>query len=191
MLRYFFLFILICLTAFTKAQSNADSIKVNTHSPRKAALFSAVLPGLGQVYNKKYWKLPIIYGAGATAGYLVYYNYTIYDKLNTAYKYRKDNNPETSLEQFELNRIINKQQIDLSLFGDDEILTLRNTYRRDLDLSVLFSAAIYGLNILDAVVDAHLYYFDVSEDLSVQMKPSATYALGILQPGLTLNLSFR
>lgn len=191
LLRFLTLLLGVLVVSFCDAQSIKDSIKVKVHSPRKAALYSAVFPGLGQVYNKKYWKLPIVYGAGAAAGYLIYYNYTIYDKLNTAYKYRKDNNPETSLETFTLNRIINKQQIDLSFFGDDEILTLRNTYRRDLDLSVLFAAAIYGLNILDAVVDAHLYSFDVSEDLSVKIKPDLLMNATSFQPALTLKLNLR
>ncbi len=191
MLRFIFLLLIICVTHKTFAQVKTDSTKVKIHSPRKAALYSAVLPGLGQVYNRKYWKLPIVYGAGATAGFLIYYNYTIYDKLNTAYRYRKDNNPETSLENFTLNRIVNKQSIDLSFFSDDEILTLRNTYRRDVDLSVLFATAVYGLNILDAVVDAHLYSFDVSDDLSLKIKPSMIMAAYTLQPAVTVKLNIR
>jgi hypothetical protein len=179
------------LTVAVLAQKKTDSSVVRIHSPRKAALYAAVLPGLGQIYNRKYWKLPVVYGAGATAGYLIYYNYTIFNKLNAAYMFRKDNDPETSLETFTLQRINGKQIIDLTLFGDDEILTLKNTYRRDLDLSVLFAAAVYGLNILDAVVDAHLYSFDVSDDLSLQLKPTTLYTAHQIQPGISLKLSLR
>lgn len=192
MLRYiFFIGTFLLLITSVQAQQKTDSSIVRIHSPRKAALYAAVLPGLGQIYNRKYWKLPIVYGAGATAGYLIYYNSTIFNKLNAAYKYRRDNDPETSLETFTIQRIDGKQQIDLTLFGDEEILTLKNTYRRDLDLSVLFAAAVYGLNILDAVVDAHLFSFDVSEDLSMQLKPTTMISANHIQPGISLKLNLR
>ncbi len=185
------LFFSMLLCYKVNAQTVSDSTIKKIHSPHRAGIYSAVLPGLGQIYNRKYWKLPIVYGAGATAGYLIYYNATIYSKLNKAYQYRKDNDPQTSLETFTLQRINGKQEINLSMFGDDEILTLKNTYRRDLDLSVIFAAAVYGLNILDAVVDAHLYSFNVNDDLSLQLNPTVLLMANSFQPGFSLNLKLR
>ncbi len=185
------LFFSMLLCYKVNAQTVSDSTIKKIHSPHRAGIYSAVLPGLGQIYNRKYWKLPIVYGAGATAGYLIYYNATIYSKLNKAYQYRKDNDPQTSLETFTLQRINGKQEINLSMFGDDEILTLKNTYRRDLDLSVIFAAAVYGLNILDAIVDAHLYSFNVNDDLSLQINPAVLLMANNFQPGFSLNLKLR
>lgn len=183
--------ILLTASLNVVAQTITDSTTIKLHSPRKAAHYSAVLPGFGQVYNRKYWKVPIVYGAGAVAGYMIYYNATITNKLNTALRYRKDDDPETSLDNFTLQRFGGKQNIDLTLFGDDEIATLKDTYRRDLDLSVLFAVAVYGLNILDAVVDAHLFSFDVSEDLTMQIKPAPITASTGIHPGLSIKFSSR
>lgn len=143
------------LTDTTKAQFT-DTIKSTPkkyHSPKKAALMSTFLPGLGQVYNKKYWKLPIIYvGFGALA-YSINYNQMKYKTYLNDLKDSYDGTYTGAYQQDQLN-------------------TLQHYYHRYRDLSVIGAAALYLLNIIDANVDAHLYTFDVSEDLSFRIHPA-------------------
>jgi hypothetical protein len=145
-----------------KAQKT-DTAKVSDttkkkHSPRTATIMSAVLPGLGQAYNKKYWKIPIIYAGFGTCAYFINFNTSLYNKYKLAYKYKNDNNPNT---------------IDpYPIYTSDDVLTLKNFYRRDLELSYIATFAVYMLNVLDASVDGNLYDFDVSEDLSFHVEPS-------------------
>ena len=122
-------------------------------------MYSAIIPGLGQAYNGKYWKIPIVYGAIGTAGYFIYYWYDFYDELRTAYKYRTDDDPLT---------------VDLiyDYIADDAYLYDRVSLAKQYtDLMVVLTAATYVLNIVDAVVDAHLYDFNVSDDLTMQIHP--------------------
>jgi len=123
------------------------------HFPRKAALMSAACPGLGQIYNKKYWKLPIIYvGLGALA-YSINYNNTRYKQYLYDLKDSYDNTYT-------------------GLYSTDQLNSLQHYYHRYRDLSVIGAAALYLINIVDASVDAHLFTFDVSEDLSFQLHPT-------------------
>ena len=158
-----------------------DTTMVNTelaHSPKKAAIYSAVLPGLGQVYNKKYWKVPIVYlGLGG----LIYFvgwnndNYVLYkqgyidltdtqtdpeDILTTSYLQIKGS------ERFDLSNSTERTQFK------DALLKFQNYYRRNRDLLVIFSALFYGLNIIDASVDAHFFDLDLTDDLTFDWKPS-------------------
>lgn len=140
---------------------------------------SAVCPGLGQVYNHKYWKLPIVYGALGTAGYFLISNRTTYNNLKAAYI--KDINPKDG---------------DVSIYYDQgyglsDIQTAAEQYQTWMEYSTVAFAAIYVLQIVDATVDAHLYYFDVSEDLSLRIEPTLlqTASRGPIN-GLTLSLTF-
>lgn len=148
-------------------------------NPKRAALMSAVCPGLGQVYNHKYWKLPIVYGALGTAGYFLISNRTTYNNLKAAYI--KDINPKDG---------------DVSIYYDQgyglsDIQTAAEQYQTWMEYSTVAFAAIYVLQIVDATVDAHLYYFDVSEDLSLRIEPTLlqTASRGPIN-GLTLSLTF-
>ncbi len=132
---------------------NATKPVAIKHSPRKAALMSAACPGLGQIYNKKYWKLPIIYvGFGALA-YSITFNQTKYKKYLFDLKDSYDNTYT-------------------GVYSKDQLNTLQHYYHRYRDLSVIGAAALYLLNIVDANVDAHLFTFDVSEDLSFRLHPT-------------------
>lgn len=135
------------------------------HSPKKAAIKSAILPGLGQIYNKKYWKLPVVYGALGTCGAIFAYNLTWYKR--TKYAYKVLFNKETQ----SYSNIHPKLQIFVAAQDLERLRYFRNGYRRDIDYSVLFFIAFWGLNVVDATVDAHLKSFDVSPDLSLQIKP--------------------
>ena len=147
----------------------------NKRYPKRAALFSAVLPGAGQVYNRKYWKVPIVYSALGTAAFLFQYNNKQYHKFLTGYQQRID----TALDEtiFDENT------------ATDVLLQYKNSTRRNRDLSVVIFLAVYGLNIIDATVDAELSDFDVSDDLSLKISPEIIPLYGKMKKntiGLTL-----
>jgi len=142
------------------------------HSPRKATIMSAVLPGLGQIYNKKYWKVPILYGGFAVAGWYLNDNLKQIDFYKDAFKAETDGDPDT-----ENGTGFTSAQLQ-------EVISQYKTWR---DLSYIAIAAIYILNIIDANVDAHLFYFDVGEDLSMNIQPFVTPSLRPVA-GLTLSL---
>jgi len=138
-----------------------DSLKQaerEKHSPRRATIYSAILPGLGQVYNKKYWKVPIIYGGFATLTYL----YILNDGKYSDY-----------LHEF-TNRM-NKDSVnfnpDLLEYKDENILARKNSYQKARELSIIGFVVLYALNIIDATVDGHLYAFDISDNLSMNIDP--------------------
>lgn len=149
------------------------------HSPRKAALMSTLLPGLGQVYNKKYWKVPVIYAGVGALAYSFQFNQSRYVKYRDAYKYRIDGDPGT-VDNY------------VGIYSDDNLATLYAYYHRYRDLTVIGAAAVYLLNILDATVDAHLYHFDVSDDLSLTITPVMLPVANtsFQQPGFSLSLQF-
>lgn len=130
------------------------------HAPTRAAMLSAVLPGMGQVYNGRYWKVPIIYAGFAGVVYAVNFNNTEYQFLRNAYIAKVDGNPNTidpfpNVEAYRLEREMNR-------------------FRRFLEISYIAGAALYLLNILDASVDAHLLDFDVGDELTIRMEPHLT-----------------
>jgi len=126
------------------------------HSPTKASIMSAIVPGLGQIYNKKYWKVPVIYAVGGYLGYAVYYNHTQYIRFRNDYKYLTDDDPNT-VDEFN------------GEVPADQLKYVKDQYRRQRDLSFMGLAVWYVLNIVDASVDANLYDFDVSDDLSFKL----------------------
>lgn len=154
-----------------------EKVKVRKqHSPQKAVLLSAALPGLGQIYNKKYWKLPIIYAGFGGLGYSIFASTRNYRKYKTAYKYRVDGDPNT-IDEFE------------GTASESNLLDLKNYYRRNLDLGVIFTAVLYALNLVDAAVDAHLFHYDISDDLSMQVQPRFNYnAMSGSSAGVTIIL---
>lgn len=177
-------------TAVIDTALTADSLKTpfyknlwshDPHSVGRAALYSAIIPGLGQAYNGKYWKIPIVYGAIGTAGYFIYYWYDFYDELKTAYIYRTDEDPLTIDYLYDY------------IATDEYLLQKVSQAKQYTDLMVVLTAAAYLLNIVDAVVDAHLYDFNVSDDLSLNLQPYfpvSSMRLNSMQPayGVTLKL---
>ncbi|MBC8265453.1 MAG: hypothetical protein H8E84_00630 [Flavobacteriales bacterium] len=142
-------------------QVKAQDLSKPIHSPKKAALLSAVLPGLGQIYNKKYWKVPIIYGGLLTSAYYINDNNIQYQQYKKAYLLRIDNNPNT-IDDF------------VSDYSSRDLLILKDFYRRNREISILIFTGVYILNIVDASVDAHLFYYDVSNDISLHFLPIST-----------------
>lgn len=148
-------------TDSTATVSGVDTVstdELKMHSPGKASLFSAVLPGLGQAYNKKYWKIPIVYGLiGGTAFYAVKKSQS-YVVLRDAY-IAKANNDLANLP------------VEYFTTSESNLRELQETARDNRDRAFLFVLTAYLLNIIDANVDAYLFHFDVSDDLSFQIHP--------------------
>lgn len=149
-----------------KAKINRYDSATKAHSPRVAAIRSAIFPGLGQIYNKKYWKLPIVYGALGTCAGIFIYNLGNYKDTKFAYKVKY--NMRVNRTDSALYPQIKSQLKPLS---EESLRFYRNQYRRDIDYSALVFLILWGLNVVDASVDAHLKSFDVSPELSLEFKP--------------------
>ncbi|QNA45447.1 DUF5683 domain-containing protein [Lacibacter sediminis] len=140
-----------------------DTIKKKAeHSPRKATIRSAIIPGWGQAYNKKYWKIPIVYGALGTAAGFFIYNRKEYIDARDAYRYKVDtiaSNDYLIKPKF--------QPVDA-----ESVRQYRIGVRQYVDYSVLIFILLWGLNVVDATVDGHLKAFEVSDDLSMRVNPT-------------------
>jgi hypothetical protein len=158
-----------------------DSLKTKPeviHSAKKATLYSAILPGLGQGYNKKYWKIPVIYALGGTTGYLMAYNNIKFKTYRSALRLRYDSDNTND-------------DIELPEYSDNDLLVQMDSYHKKRDLFALIGVGIYVLNIVDATVDANLFYFNVSDDLTLHISPTImNTAYNNPQTGLCVALKF-
>lgn len=180
--------LLLCSSTWGYSQTQNSTTH---HSPKFAGISSAIVPGTGQIYNQKYWKVPLIYAGLGTAGYFIYYNATVYSNFKNAFNTRLDADPVNDLQSFQIWNITKTGTIYLDQYTNTQLQQIENIYRRYLDLSVIAAGAVYALNIVDAVVDAHLFYFDVSDDLSLEWQPvPLQFANGKSFSGVTLNLNF-
>jgi hypothetical protein len=141
------------------AQQDSTKKAPKNNGPRKAAILSACLPGLGQGYNKKYWKIPVIYGAFAVPVYFITYTNKQFKDYRDAYIDRTDGDPNT---------------VDIfPEYSDDQLKENVDFYRRYRDMNIFFCGLVYALNILDANVDAHLKTFDVKNNISFKVTAPA------------------
>jgi hypothetical protein len=148
------------------SQAEKDSVLKKKHNPRRATIYSAILPGAGQVYNHKYWKVPIVYAAIGIPAYTYFYNKNWYNKCQYALAVTVNKSQGDSLAR------VDPQLINFVNAGDvNDIITYRDSFRKNQDYSVLYFLLFYGLNIVDATVDAHLRDFNVNSDLSFKIKP--------------------
>jgi hypothetical protein len=186
--RFLFLLGLLILIAFQKTEAQnvvfdtvdntiitADTVVKETKTakpnkdkklsrPAKAAIMSACLPGLGQIYNRKWWKVPIVYAGLGGIGYFSYRNFSEYRSYLHAYEYKTGDLPEgVTLTDYE-TQLANK-------YAEGQLQTYKESYRRNFELFTILTVAWYGLNIIDAVVDGHLYTYDISDDLSINVDP--------------------
>lgn len=159
------------------------SIK-NSHSPKKATLL-AFIPGAGQAYNHKYWKMPIVYAGFGVTTYFAITNGKDYRLYRDAYDYKMG-----------IKTDVSQQAIDESAkYTEDNLITLRDYYRSNMELSWIITAAWYILQIIDANVDAHFFYYDVGDDLTLHVEPQfnpineVNFGHGNTL-GLTLKLNF-
>ena len=131
------------------------------HSSKVATIMSTCLPGLGQIYNGRWWEVPIVYAGLGGLGYLAYSNYSDYHLYLDAYLYSTGDATEVS-----------QQAIDLAgHYSSTNLQTYKESYRRDFEFYTILTVAWYGLNILDACVYGHLYNYDISDDLSLSIDP--------------------
>ena len=181
----------ICLA--TLAQSNKDELnetvsqnKKNTSRaldplrPAKAAFYSAVLPGLGQAYNKKFWKIPIVYGAIGTGLYFYLDNNKLYKQYRNAYKRR--------LAGFTDDEFYGPG--DTPFLSDEALIRAQRTLKRNKELSMLVTVGLYVLNIIEANVDAHLLQYNLDENLALKPFMDFNNPNYTTQIGLSLNIKF-
>jgi hypothetical protein len=157
--------------------------KINPLGPSKAAFYSAILPGLGQAYNKKYWKMPIVYGALGVGIYSYVWNKNKYDGYRDAYKERLILGDKSTDAYNNLNG-------EGVYFTKDKLIAAQKFHQRNRDLSLLVTAAIYVLNIIDANVDAHLRQFNVNGKLTVAPNIYENNFSDSRNLGLTINYNF-
>ena len=148
------------VTSSKPVQTITDTFK--KYNPKVAIIRSAIIPGWGQAYNKKYWKIPIVYGALGTTAYLFFRNLKQYKDAKQAYILASDNDPANDFQIKEPYFSVKDQP--------ERIRTFRNQVRQNVDYCVLFFIIFWGLNVADAAVDAHLKTFDVNDDLSLHIK---------------------
>lgn len=195
-----FLYILLLFLSTTVFAQTTDSLTVkkdekvivvtdsllpkeeyNPLAPAKAAFYSAVIPGLGQVYNKKYWKIPIIYGGMAAGIYFYKQQDKDYDSFRNAYKrrlagYTDDEYYGNGAEP---------------LISNDRLINAQKSAQKNKDLSIVVTVAFYLLNVVDANVDAHLRQYEVSEDLSLVPNLEVNPFNAQTQYGMSLTYSFK
>ena len=171
--------------AFSQTKTSTQPLKydsVNYHSAKRATIYSAVLPGLGQAYNKKYWKIPIIYAGFGTLIYLININSGEYHKFRDAYTIVATGDTAN----FPNNEYIVKYNANLKQLQEG-----RNYYRRNMELNYILTGLLYILNIIDASVDANLYNFNVNDELSLKFQPVRNENIFSRGPTMGLTLSFR
>ncbi len=155
-----------------------DSLKVALlpfqPNPKKSALYSAILPGAGQLYNRQYWKVPVVYAGVAVAAYFLIDNSREYQRFRRGYIARINN--------------ANVQDEFTDKYSGAQLQVLQNAYRKYLDMTILFTGLGYTLQVLDALTFAHLKNFDVSKNISMRMRPVAMPAG---DPGFGLVMNFK
>jgi len=146
-----------------------DTTPKKINGPRRAALRSAVLPGWGQATNKKYWKIPLVYSALGATAYAFNFNISQYKRV--AYAYRVLTLSITTKDTSQFKTVDTDLKPFIRAGAVNDLRNYRNTFRKDIDYSVLIFLFFWGLNVVDATVDAHLKGFNVSDDLSMKIKP--------------------
>ena len=166
-LKTIIIFILCCGHYHTYAQKN------NTYSNKKATILSIACPGLGQCYNKKYWKAPIIYAGLSGSMYFYLKNNNQYNSYKSSYIAETDDDPNT---------------INSSNYTASNLVTLKNYYRNNRDIAGLLFLLCYLLNIMDAAVDSHLLDYNINDDLSLNLKTKDINNTDIMSICLKLSL---
>lgn len=187
----FLLFVLFVCLLSARLSGQEDSLRIKTEkvpldenfnqmeydplAPATAAFYSAVLPGLGQAYNGKYWKIPLVYAGLGIGMYFVIDNDQQYDRYRDAYKRRLAGYSDDEFQ---------------GLLSEEALIEAQKHYQRQKEISIFVTIAIYVINIIDANVDAHLKQFNVSKDLSISPNLQANPHTGNQEYGFSLNLGF-
>ena len=180
MKSFFTILFLLCLQQTLWAQDS--TINNLQHSPKKATKRSAILPGLGQAYNKQYWKIPLVYGVLSVPVVTYIYNNDLYAKTKFAYEARiqEANGDNSGVSK------IDPVLINLSA---GSLQSYRNIFRKNRDMSIMWFIIAWGINVVDASVSGHLKAFDVSNNLSMQLAPMKSDAYQ--QAGLSLQFKWK
>ncbi|HRO45142.1 DUF5683 domain-containing protein [Agriterribacter sp.] len=178
---------IITAPARIAADSLPQSVSITDTSKKRspagtAALLSAILPGAGQVYNKKYWKLPLVYGA------LAFPAYTFVDNLRWFQRTRYAFNVLSAKDTANYENVYVQLQPLVKRGDKSGLQNYRNDFRRNVDYSVLAFLLLWGLNVVDATVDAHLKDFNITDDLSLQIKPGYMPIANTAGIGIVLNI---
>lgn len=164
--------------------SKTDTVSIMRkpqHSPKRASLLSAICPGAGQVYNKKYWKLPILYGGFAALVYSAYFYQNEYDRFRQALIDTRDSSAGYKPRDPELRNVPSQY-----------LMNIRESYRESRDLSAISIIGLYAINIIDAAVDAHLKGFDVNDNLSMRIAPDVRMtSFYTAYTGISISLHFK
>jgi hypothetical protein len=176
-------------------QPPKKNLKLN---PLRATMLAAALPGSGQLYNRKYWKVPFVYAGFGAVGYAVAYNTKWYNKFTKAYQDLTDKVPETDsytelirgIKPEEYDWVLHPTTYNLSTYSwvKDQMLRQVDYFRKYRDLSYIGIAAWYLITILDANVDASLYDYDIGENLELALMPCQLHSTGYAFAGISLNL---
>ena len=152
-----------------------DSSKVFVPDPIKSVWFSALMPGAGQIYNRKYWKLPILVGGFMGLAYGISFNSRYFTDYSNAYRdaYSNDPNANSYINFLPYSYRNNKEWIEKNKeWIRSSLKSKKDYYRRNRDLCIVGMLAVYGLAMIDAYVDAQLYTFDISPDVSMKLSPA-------------------
>lgn len=202
------LFILVILTAGNLASTAQplkilnDSLKVTApapkvqRSPKKASIYAALFPGLGQIYNKKYWKLPVVYGGYAGLIYVLGWNNNNYSDYAQGYRIIAQYSSAASLkpdERLFLTNLVKNPSIRLDnpatfTYISDQLKSGKDFFRRNRDLTIICIAMMHVLSIIDASVDANLFDFDINNDISMRIEPMPIN-VGTQNTGMGLNIA--
>ena len=154
--------------------------------PQKSLWYAIIFPGLGQIYNRQYWKVPIVYGGVAGLTYAISWNGKYYRDYSRGYRDIMDSDPNTKSYEKLL-----PYSIDPSSSEAKNLMKSRqNTYRRYRDLSIVGAVAFYAITVIDAYVDAQLADFDISPDLSMQVAPTLFQTPNSYKPSVGVQLNF-
>lgn len=173
-----FIILIFCFSTGVLAQEKKKEEYV--HSPKKAVLLALALPGSGQIYNKKYWKLPLVYGGLIGSVSYTIFNHNKFKEFDEALAIRNAGK-EGVVDKF------------VGKYDDESLSRITLEYRNERDRGILITAGVYILQMVDAYVDAHLFDFDISDDLSLNVSPSFNYDIASqnMQTGLSLNFNLR
>lgn len=150
-----------------KAEVVKDSARLAIEAmPRIAARRSAILPGLGQIYNKRWWKVPLVYGGFFGIGLVYEFNQRNYKIFLKEAQFRQENPGKTQNPLY-------------APYTTEGIINIKDAYRRNRDLSILGGLGFYAINVIDAYIDAKFFRFDLSDELSIQVKPSVVQTLPV------------
>jgi hypothetical protein len=150
--------------AVKKTPAIKDSARIVIEAmPRRAALNSALLPGLGQINNKRWWKVPLVYGGFVGIGLVFEFNQRYYQVFLKEAQFRQENPGKTQNPLY-------------APYTTEGIISIKDSYRRNRDLSVLAGLGFYAINIIDAYVDAKFFRFDISDELSAKISPTLNQA---------------